>query len=215
MSSLSLGETTRSGKFQRRYVMFESLREAWHKAAHPFEGFMESLWDTWKVNVGIAVLQARQSWQDIPDSIVQQGVALDSQVRTNVQINQAVGLGLGQLGIPAGPGLGLSMNPDQAFFVMTMARVALSRGDPPVTPGIDQFAEGVLKGQIDPIQALIACAPEAARPQLIYGIQALQMTGMIQMAQIIRISGLIQAAASMPRERIQSFLSETMAVPGH
>jgi hypothetical protein len=191
--------------------MFESLREAWHKATHPFEGFMEELWNTWKVNVGVAVLRARQSWQQIPDGIVQQGVALDSQARANEQINQMVNLGLGHLGIPGGPGVGFTINPDQALFVMTMAHVALGRGDPPPTPGMDQLAEGVLRGQIDPIQALIACAPEIARPQLVYGIQALQMSGMIQMLQILRICGLIQAAASMPRERIQPFLSETTA----
>jgi hypothetical protein len=195
--------------------MFESLREAWHKAAHPFEGFMESLWNTWKVNVGVAVLLARQSWQDIPDSIVQQGLALEAQARTSAQINQTVALGLGKLGIPAGPGLGFAMNPDQALFVMTMARVAVNRGDPPATPGMDQFAEGVLKGKIDPVQALVACAPEVARPQMAYTVQALQMMGMVQPLQVVRISGLIQAAASMPRERIQSFLSETMAAAGH
>jgi len=195
--------------------MFESLREAWHKAAHPFEGFMETLWDSWKVNVGIAVLQARQSWQDIPGSIVQQGLALDSQAQMNARINQQVGLNLARLGIHAGPGLGLTINPDQAFFIMTMARVALNRGDPPTTPGMDQFAEGVLKGQIDPIQALIACSPDFARPQLVFHIQAAQMSGMVQLLQVIRLSGLIQAAASVPRERIQPFLSETMTAAGH
>lgn len=139
----------------------------------------------------------------------------------NSQINQTVGLQLGRLGIPAGPGLptgpgfGIGMNPDQALFVMTMANVALSRGDPPGTVGMDQLAEAVLKGQVDPIQALIVCAPEFARPQLVYGIQALQLTGMVQMLQIIRISGLIQAAASMPRQRIQPFLSETAGASGH
>lgn len=194
--------------------MFEKLREAWHKATHPFEGFMESLWDTWKVNVGLAVLLARQSWQDIPSSIVQQGLALDAQARTNAEINRSVALGLGPLGIPPGPGLGLAMNPDQALFVMTMARVAISRGDPPATPGMDRFAEGVLKGQLDPVQALIACAPDAARPQLVYSLQALQMTGMGQLMNIVRISGLIQAAASLPRERIQAFVSETLAPAG-
>ncbi len=194
--------------------MFEGLREAWHKATHPFEGFMETLWNTWKVNVGVAVLLARQSWQEIPQSIVQQGLALDAQARTNAQINQSVNIGLGQLGIPAGPGLGFAMNPDQAFFVMTMARVAVNRGDPPPTAGMEQLAEGVLRGQIDPVQALIDCAPEFMRPQLVYTIQALQMTGMSQYLQIVRISGLIQAAASMPRERIQLFLSDSMAAAG-
>jgi hypothetical protein len=194
--------------------MFEALREAWHKASHPFEGVMEGLWNTWKVNVGMAVLLARQSWQDIPDSIVQQGLALDSQARTNAQINQAVGLQLGRLGIPAGPGLGFAMNPDQALFVITMARVAVNRGDPPPTPGMDQLAESVLRGQIDPIQALIASAPEVVRPQMVYAIQAAQMTGMAPALEVVRISGLIQAAASMPRARIPAFLSE-MAAPSH
>ncbi|WP_035656415.1 hypothetical protein [Bradyrhizobium sp. STM 3809] len=194
--------------------MFEHLREAWHKATHPFEGFMESLWNIWKVNVGMAVLLARQSWQDIPQSIVQQGLALDAQVRANAQINQAVGLGLGQLGIPTSPGLGFAMNPDQALFIMTMARVGANRGDPPPTVGMEQFAEGVLRGQIDPVQALIACAPEFMRPQFHYTIQALQMTGMSQYLQIIRIAGLIQAAASIPRERIPSFLPGSTAAAG-
>jgi hypothetical protein len=194
--------------------MFENLREAWHKATHPFEGFMESLWNIWKVNVGTAVLLARQDWQNIPESIVQQGLAMDVQARSNAQINQAVGLGLGQLGIPAGPGLGFAMNPDQALFIMTIARVGANRGDPPPTAGMEQFAEGVLRGQIDPVQALIACAPEFMRPQFVYTIQALQMTGMSQHLQIIPIAGLIQAAASIPRQRIRSFLSESMATAG-
>ena len=63
--------------------MFESLREAWHQATHPFEGLMEDLWNTWKINVGVAVLQARQSWEKIPDSIVQQGLALNTQAQMN------------------------------------------------------------------------------------------------------------------------------------
>ena len=195
--------------------MFESLREAWHKATHPFDGFTERLWDVWKVNVGAAVLLARQSWQDIPQNIVQQGLALDAQARANAQVNQNVALGLGRLGIPAGPGLGIGMNPDQALFIMTMARVATSRGDPPPTAGMEQLAEGVLRGQIEPVQALMACAPEFMRPQFAYTIQALQMTGMSQYLQIVRVSGLIQAAASIPRERIQPFLSETLPAAGH
>jgi hypothetical protein len=196
--------------------MFESLREAWHKATHPFDGFTECLWDEWKVSVGTAVLLARQSWQSIPQSIVQQGLTLDAQARASAEVNKHVALGLGQLGIPPGPGLGITMNPDQALFIMTMAHVAASRGDPPATPGMEQFAESVLRGQTDPVQALITCAPEFVRPQLVYTIQALQMTGMSQYLQIVRISGLIQAAASIPRERIQSFLSEILpAVAGH
>jgi hypothetical protein len=105
------------------------------------------------------------------------------------------------------------MNPDQATFVITMARVKLSQGDPPQAPGMEQFAEGVLKGQIDPIQALIACVPEAARPQVVLGVRAAQMLGMSQALQILRITAGIQAAASMPRARIPSFLSEVTPPP--
>jgi hypothetical protein len=79
---------------------------------------------------------------------------------------------------------------------------------------MEHFAEGVLRGQIDPVQALIACAPEFMRPQFVYTIQALQMTGMSQYLQIIRIAGLIQAAASISRERIQSLLSESTPAAG-
>ena len=191
--------------------MFESFRKAIYKAINPFEGTMEPLWNVWKVNVGMAVLFARQSWQDIPDSIVQQGLGLEAQSRMNAEMNRGVGIGLGRLGIPAGPGIGIGMNPDQAFFVMTMARIKLSQGDPPQTPGMEQFAEGVLKGQIDPVQALIACAPEVARPQMVMALQAAQMSGMPQMVQLTRITAAIQAAASVPRARIPSFLSEVAA----
>jgi hypothetical protein len=85
--------------------MFESLREAWHKATHPFEGFMGDLWTVWKQDVGRAVLLARNSWQAIPASIIQQGAAIEAQGRAaqaTQAINDVVARQLGMIGIRPG-----------------------------------------------------------------------------------------------------------------
>jgi hypothetical protein len=107
------------------------------------------------------------------------------------------------------------MNPDHALFVLTMAGIGANSGDPPTIPGMEQFAHSVLRGQIDPVQALIACTPVISRQQLAYVLQASQMAGMPQILQVIRVIAVIQAAMALPRRQISEFVPEVPAVAGH
>lgn len=200
--------------------MFEALRQAWHQATHPFEGFLGELWELWKKDVGRATLLARRSWQDIPESVVQQYAVIEAQGRaaaSNQQIQDAVTSQLGSMGIFGGSGGGFGgpmANPDQALFLGTLAGIRAHQGDPPAMPGMDQMAAAVLRGQVDALQALVACTPAMNRQQLVYALQAAQMMGVPQVAHLIRLVAVIQAAYGLPRQQIAEFLPPAPAAPG-
>jgi hypothetical protein len=68
----------------------------------------------------------------------------------------------------------------------------------------------VLRGQVDPFQALIATAPPSARQAL------LAAEGFVRTAEaypFIRLGMIIQAASSLPRERIPALLPELERKP--
>jgi hypothetical protein len=200
--------------------MFEALRENWHKANHPFEGFLGEVWELWKKDVGRATLLARQSWQDIPESVVQQYAVIDAQAHAAASwnaINNVVGHQLGAMGIFGGSGGGIGgpmLNPDQALFLGTLANIRTHKGDPPEMPDMGQMAAAVLTGQVDALQALVACTPVVSRQQVIYTLQAAQMMGSPQLIQLLRLVTVIQAAVSLPRQQIAEFLPQAAAAPG-
>jgi len=202
--------------------MFDALRQAWHQATHPFQGYLETLWEVWKTDVARATLMARQFWQQIPEAVVQQGAAVQAQANAAnaaARINQQVSLGLGKLGIPAGPGIGAgipfspTMNPEQLLFLTVMANIRAAQGDPRAPPGLDQLAAGVLLGQIDPVQALVACTPGLNQQQLLYSLQAAQLMGMPQVSQVLRVMAVVQAAIALPHDQIASFLPKASVAP--
>lgn len=191
--------------------MFEALREAWHKATHPFDGFLGELWEVWKKDVARATLMARHAWQQIPPEVAQQYATLQAQAHvqaSNQAVNDAVGQQMALLGISGGGGglPGPMVNPDQALFLGTMAGIRAAHGDPPAMPGMAQMAAAVLRGQVDPVQALVACTPAMSRQQLVYTLQAAQMMGVPQVLQMIRLIAAIQAAQGLPRDQIAQML---------
>jgi hypothetical protein len=192
--------------------MFERLLQGLAKATNPFEGFLKELWTVWALDAGRAVLMARWSWQNLPEAIVHQAAAVQQQAQAaqaSAQIDQQVNVALGSMGIFPGSGggtsFGLGMNPDHAMFIMFMGMIRANQGDPPTSPGMAQLAEAVLRGQMDPIQALIATAPPVAQQQL--GAAA-QMMAMMGMDQLLRLQAVIQAAFALPRERIPVLMPE-------
>jgi hypothetical protein len=186
--------------------MFGKLLERLRNATNPFKGFLGELWTIWSRDAGRAVLLARWSWQNLPAELVQQGAVLQRQAQAAQaasQINQQVNRQLGSMGIfpgsAGGPSFGFGMNPDQAMFIMIMGMIRANRGDPPSSQEMIKLAEAVLRGQIDPVDAMIATAPLLARQQLVAAVQMMKMTGMYQ---LLRLQAIIQAASSLPRERI-------------
>jgi len=97
------------------------------------------------------------------------------------------------------------MNPDQIMFIMTMAPIRACEGDPAHHPGMEQLAEAVLSGRMDPVQAMIATAPPFSQQQLVAAVQMMRMIGMYQ---LIHLTAVIQAASSLPRERIPVLIPE-------
>lgn len=188
--------------------MFEALRQAWHKATHPFEGFLDDVWAVWQHDVGRAVLLARHSWQSLPESVAHQAAAIEAQTRAaqeHQQVMDTVNLQMQLIG--ASPGshgsFGPMTNPDQALFLMIMGLIRAHQGNPPSERAMVPLAAAVLSGQLDPVQALVACTPPIARPQVSYAVQVLQMTGM---GQLMRVLAVIQAASALPEGQIAAFL---------
>jgi hypothetical protein len=133
--------------------------------------------------------------------------AQDAQV--SHQIDQQINAQLGAMGIfsgsSGGPSFGFGMNPDQAMFVMVMASVRAHQGDPPASQEVAQLAEAVLRGQTDPVNALLAATPAFTRQQAAMAIQAARMMGMDH---LLRLQGVIGAASALPRERIAVLIPE-------
>lgn len=100
------------------------------------------------------------------------------------------------------------MNPDHAMFMMIMGMIRAHHGDPPTSQGMVQLSETVLRGQMDPVQALIAATPPLARQQVVAAAQMLQMTGMYQ---FLHLQAVVQVALSLPRERIPILLPDVEA----
>ncbi len=188
--------------------MFEALRQAWHKATHPFEGFLDEVWTVWQHDVGRAVLMARRSWPSIPESVAAQAAAIEAQTRAaqaNQQIMDSVNLQMQLIGASPGSSgsFGPFVNPDQALFLLIMGSIRAHEGSPPPSPAMVPFAAAVLRGQLDPVQALVACTPPIARPQVAYAVQVLQLTGM---GQLMRVLAVIQAAIALPEGQLAEFL---------
>jgi len=192
--------------------MFNKLLEQLGNVTNPFKGFLGELWTIWARDAGRAILLARWSWQKLPEELVQQAAAVQQQAQANQaasQINQQVNLQLGSMGIfpgsAGGPFFGFAMNPDHAMFIMIMGTIRAHRGDPPTSQGMVQSAEAVLRGQIDPVDAMIAAAPALAQQQLVAAAQMLRMAGMFQ---FLRLQAVVQVAFSLPRERIPVLVPE-------
>jgi hypothetical protein len=189
--------------------MFGKFLDRLRNATNPFQGFLGELWTIWTRDAGRAVLLARWSWQDLPEDLVQQAAGVQRQAQaaqSASQINQQVNLQLGSMGIfpgSTGPSFGFGMNPDHAIFIMIMGMIRAHRGDPPTSQEATQLAETVLRGQMDPVDAMIATAPLIARQQLVAAAQMMRMTGMYQ---LLRLQAIIQSASSLPRERIPVLL---------
>ena len=192
--------------------MFEKLLECLQNATNPFKGFLGELWTIWTRDAARAVLLARWSWQNLPSELVQQATAVQQQAQAAQaasQINQQVNLQLGAMGIfpgsAGGASFGFGMNPDHAMFIMMMGTIRAHRGDLPSSQGMVQLAETVLRGQMDPVNAMIAAAPPLVQQQLVAAAQMLKMTGMYQ---FLHLQAVVQVAFSLPRERIPVLLPE-------
>jgi hypothetical protein len=168
-------------------------------ATGTFEG---DLWSVWEQNNAVAILTARKYWQRIPKSIYQERAEIIAQAQTikqNQAINDIVRRELGMIGIFPGnvDGTGGSLvSIDRMFFVASMAAIRENEGDPPALPEMKQFAPGVLRGQIDPIQALNASLPAANRQQLVTVLQVAPQT-----SKFFRSLAVIAAAMALPREQ--------------
>lgn len=192
--------------------MLGKLLERLQNATNPFKGFLGDIWTIWKKDAGRAVLLARWSWQKLPEELIQQAAAVQQQAQAAQaasQINQQVNLQLGAMGIfpgsGGGPSFRFAMNPDHAMFIHYMGMIRAHKGDPPTSPGMVQLAESVIRGQMDPVDAMIAASPPFVQQQLAAAAQMLKMTGMFQ---FLRLQAVVQVAMSLPRERISVFLPE-------
>lgn len=192
--------------------MLEKLLQRLQNATNPFKGFLGEIWTIWEKDAGRAVLLARRSWQKLPEALIQQAAVIQQQAQAAQaagQINQQVNLQLGAMGIFPGSGggasLGLGMNPDHAMFILYMGMIRAHRGDPPTSPGMVQLAESVIRGQMDPVDAMIAASPPLVQQQLAAAVQMLKMSGMFQ---FLRLQAVVQVAMSLPRDRIPVFLPE-------
>jgi hypothetical protein len=206
----------------RRLAMFEKFRERLQALTNPYKGFLGELWPIWMRDAGQAVLCARYSWQQLPDELVQQAVMLERQAQA-AQASQAmdaqVRAQLGSMGIFPGAGggmgfggIGFGMSPAQAFFVGVMGRIRAFRGDPPVSPDMVPFAEPVLRGQMDPVEALAAASPPLVRQQMVAMMPFIRMTGM---EPLFRLSGVVMAGLALPHERIFDLLPPPDPVKAH
>jgi hypothetical protein len=199
--------------------MFEALRQTWHKITDPFEGFLEVLWEVWKKDVVRATLMARQCWEDIPEETVQQSAAMQAKAnaanaldQANRVTDQTTRINLESLGIPAGPSIGSgglfasSVNPDQLLFLSIVGSIRAAKGDPPAMAGMEQLAAGVLRGQVDAVNAMVSCVPAVQRQQLVFALQAAQFMNLPQLLPMIRMVALIQAAIALPHDQIARWL---------
>jgi hypothetical protein len=159
--------------------------------------------------VAHAVLLARWSWQRLPDEIIQQAAIVKQRadaVARQAQINSQVSHQLGMLGISPGfngGGLG-GVDPDRALFISVMAMIRQHRGDPPpASEDSIAIAELVLTGHRQPYDALIAAAPPFARQQIAAVIPAAKMIGL---ERLLLVSSYVQAAFSLPHDRIFDLL---------
>lgn len=199
--------------------MFDKLREQWNKAINPFQGFLGELWTVWKHDVARAILLARRSWQSLPEDIVQQAATIEAAGRAAQAqrgIDDAVNAQLGMLGISPGAGggfgAGLGLNPDHALFISVMGSIRAHRGDPPAQPQMALLAPAVLRGQLDPILAMIQSAPAFTQQQLAIAVQGMQMMGM---SQLVRVMAIVQAATALPRDQIAPLLPPEHEAPAH
>lgn len=190
--------------------MFEKMMERFRAATNPYRGFLGELWTICDRDAGRAVLLARWSWLELPEELVGQAAMLERQAKAaeaQRNIDAQVNTYLGRLGIhpgaTAGPSFGSS--PAHAMFISIMGTIRAYRGDPPVSPGMVQFAEPVLTGRMDPVEALVAAAPPFVRPQLAAAIPFIRATGMYMW---FRLAGIVEAAFSLPRERILTMLPQ-------
>jgi hypothetical protein len=115
------------------------------------------------------------------------------------------------MGIFSGSGFGFGrpmVNPDQALFLGTMANIRAHQGNPPVKAGMEQMVAAVLGGQVDALEALLACTPAMNRQQLVLALQAAQlMPEILPMIRIVRIAAVIEAAVGLPRHQISAILT--------
>jgi hypothetical protein len=193
-------------------AMFEKLMAQLKNANSPFKGFLGELWQIWSRDAGRAVLLARWYWEKLPEELAQQAAVIQRQAQANQaqgQINELVNHQMGMMGIfpgsGGGPSFGFGMNPDHAMFIMIMGLIRAHRGEPPVTEGMAQNSDAVFRGQMDPVDALIASVPPFARQQVIAAAQIMKMTGMYQ---LLKLQAIIQAASSLSRDQIPVHLPE-------
>lgn len=198
-----------------RTTVFDQLLKGLTGAMNPFQGFMADLWNVWQTDAARAVLIARWYWQSLPAELAQQATMLQQQQRSALEgyrIDREVDAQLGAMGIfpssssssggygmGTGMSMGVGMNPDQSVFLSVMALVRAHDGDPPAAPAAVSTAEQVLRGQLDPEQALTQLLPPQVQQQLAMAAQAMQMMGT---GNLLRLQGVVNAAASLPRERI-------------
>lgn len=192
--------------------MFGNFLEGLKNVSNPFRGFLGELWNIWSRDAGRAVLLARWSWQKLPAELAQQAALVQRQAQAaqaTSQINQQVNTQLGAMGIFPGSGggipLGIGMDPGQAMFIMIMGMIRAARGEPEGSQAMAPLAERVFRGQIDPVQALITTAPPFAQQQLAAAAQMMKMIGMYD---FLRLQAIVQAACSLPRDRIPVLLPE-------
>jgi len=193
--------------------MFDQLFKTLAGAMNPFQGFLADLWNVWQTDVARAVLIARWYWQNLPAELAQQAAMLQQQQESELErhrINQDVDTQLGALGIfpnsaSSFGSYGTGMNPDQSTFLATMALLRAHNGNPPAAPDAVNTAEQVLRGQLDPVDALLQSAPPQARQQMAIAAQALQMMGT---SNLLRQQGIVLAATSLPRKRISALIPD-------
>jgi len=166
----------------------------------------------WAKDAGRAVLLARWSWQNLPEELVQQAATVQQRAQAaqvSNQMDQQINAQLGAMGIfpgsSGGSSVGLGMNPDHAIFVTVMGTIRAHQGDPPAPAEVAQLAEGVLRGQTDPVNALLAATPAFTRQQVAAAIQVARMMGMDR---LLRLQGVIGAASALPRDRIPLLIPE-------
>jgi hypothetical protein len=199
--------------------MFNKLREKWNKATNPFQGYLGVLWTVWEHDVARAILLARLAWQALPVDIVQHAATIEAAGRAAQEergINDAVDRHLGMLGIAPGAAGGFGanpgMNPDHAMFISVMGSIRAHQGDPPAQPEMAVLAPAVLRGELDPIQAMVQSAPAFTQQQLLAAVQAMQLVGM---SQLMRVMAVVQAATALPRGQIAQLLPPEHKAPAH
>lgn len=180
------------------------------------QGFTEQLWQTWQRDAARAVLLARWRWREIPEALVREAALVQQQVQAASwasQIDQQVTNQLGMMGIFPGFGGGgltggFGLDPGRAMFVGIMGMIRQHQGDPPASPELVACAEGVLRGQINPANALLAAAPPFARQQMQMALAAMDFMGG---ADLLRLQAVVSAASAVPRVRIPTLVPEAAA----